>query len=335
MDGHVHEKGRQDGDRAGFEDLLRESARMHGHLCAGQVLGARMAVLGLREAGISDPRGADRKSVMVFVEMDRCAADAIQSLTGCTLGKRTLKFLDYGKMAATFVNLQTDKAVRVVARDDSREKVRQHIPGIEDKYEAQIEAYKIMDDRALFEVQNVSVQVRPEDMPGKPLRRTQCSVCREYVQDMREVVRNGEVFCRPCAEGGYYSGQDLFKRSVMQNSHNALEVRSKVWIESDGEPVFGRGRLFLLEAIDTHGSINRAAAEVNISFRKAWSHVKAMEERLGIKLVERHAGGKNGGGAVLTNDAREFLNKYRTIDESVRNVVDNNFRNIFGSGQRS
>ncbi|MBI3592960.1 MAG: LysR family transcriptional regulator, partial [Nitrospirae bacterium] len=75
-----------------------------------------------------------------------------------------------------------------------------------------------------------------------------------------------------------------------------MEIKSKLWIEIDGEPVFGRGRSFLLNAIDRYGSINRAAKEINISYRKAWSYIKAMEERLGIKLVERQSGGKNGGG---------------------------------------
>src|SRR4030067_3479205 len=103
-----------------FEELLNESAKTHGHLCPGQVLGVRMSMLGLRKIGIDDPKGKDRKSLIVFVEMDRCATYAVQSVTGCSLGHRTMKFLDYGKMAATFVNLKTGKAIRVVAREESR-----------------------------------------------------------------------------------------------------------------------------------------------------------------------------------------------------------------------
>ncbi len=118
----------------------------------------------------------------------------------------------------------------------------------------------------------------------------------------------------------------------MQKSHNGMDIRSKLWIEVDGEPVFGRGRRFLLEAIDTHGSINRAAQEVDISFRKAWSHVKAMEERLGVKLVERQTGGRNGGGAVLTEDARKFIKKYEALEKGVQEIVDKKFRLIFREG---
>jgi len=188
-----------------FESLLSESVRIHGHLCPGQVLGVKMSMLGLREIGISDPKGKDRKSIIVYVEMDRCATDAVQSVTGCSLGHRTMKFMDYGKMAATFVNLKTGRAVRVIAKEESRQKAKEYFPEMENKYEAQREAYKIMPDEELFDVMEVTVKVAPEDMPGRPLRRVKCDSCGEYVQDLREVYRDGKVLCRPCADSGYYT----------------------------------------------------------------------------------------------------------------------------------
>jgi formylmethanofuran dehydrogenase subunit E len=188
-----------------FEALLKESVRVHGHLCPGQVLGVKMSMLGLREAGIADPRGKDRKSIIVFVEMDRCATDAVQSVTGCSLGHRTMKFMDYGKMAATFHNTKTGKAVRVVAREDSRAKAKEFFPEIENKYAAQLEAYKVMDDKDLFDVMEVSVKLDEKDQPGRPLRRVQCEACGEFVQDMREVTSDGKILCVPCAGGGYYT----------------------------------------------------------------------------------------------------------------------------------
>ncbi len=120
----------------------------------------------------------------------------------------------------------------------------------------------------------------------------------------------------------------------MQKSHNGLNIRSKIWIEIDGEPVFGRGRRFLLEAIDTHGSINRAAQEVDISFRKAWGYIKAMEDRMGVKLIERRTGGKNGGGAMLTDEARDLLKKYEALETGIQEIVDKRFRTIFKEGTR-
>ena len=191
-----------------FEQLLSESVKTHGHLCPGQVLGVRMSMLGLAAIGTPDAKGRDRKSIIVFVEMDRCAADAVQSVTGCSLGHRTMKFMDYGKMATTFVNTKTGKAVRVVAKEESRQKAKEHFPEIENKYSAQLEAYKIMSDNDLFAVMEVNVKISREDMPGRPLRRVQCDSCGEHVQDMREVYREGKVLCVPCAEGGYYELKD-------------------------------------------------------------------------------------------------------------------------------
>jgi formylmethanofuran dehydrogenase subunit E len=187
-----------------FGTLLEESVRIHGHLCPGQVLGVRMSLVGMREAGISEPKGAQRKDLIVFVEMDRCATDAVQSVTGCSLGKRTLKYMDYGKMAATFINLRTGRAVRVIAREDSRELAEHYFPEIDNKHRAQIEAYKIMPEGELFDAMEVQVELKPEDMPGRPFRRVRCEECGEYVQDMRELQRDGKVFCRPCGLGGYY-----------------------------------------------------------------------------------------------------------------------------------
>ncbi|TAN40377.1 MAG: formylmethanofuran dehydrogenase [Nitrospirae bacterium] len=192
-------------DNKDFDRLLGESARIHGHLCPGQVLGVKMSMLGLREIGISDPKGKDRKSLIVFVEMDRCATDAVQSVTGCSLGHRTMKFMDYGKMAATFLNLKTGKAVRVIAKEESRQRAKGYFPEIENKYTAQLKAYKIMPDAELFDLMAVTVSIPPEDMPGRPLDRVTCDACGEQVQDMREVSKDGRTLCRPCAGPGYYT----------------------------------------------------------------------------------------------------------------------------------
>lgn len=136
--------------------------------------------------------------------MDRCATDAVRSVTGCSLGHRTMKFMDYGKMAATFLNTLTGKAVRVYAKEESRQKAKEYFPEIENKYAAQLEAYKVMSVEELFSVMDVAVNVAPEDMPGRPMGRVQCDSCGEYVQDMREVCQDGKVLCVPCAKGGYY-----------------------------------------------------------------------------------------------------------------------------------
>ncbi|HUI66960.1 MAG TPA: FmdE family protein [Nitrospirota bacterium] len=196
---HMIEEGKLE-----FEKLLAESVRSHGHLCPGQVLGVKMSLRGLSEIGIGDPKCRERKDFMVIVEMNSCVFDAVQSVTGCSPGRRTLRLMDYGKMAMTLVNLKTGRSVRLLAREDSRKRAKEYAPEIEDVYAAQCEAYKVMSDEELFEVTYVEVLLRPEDIPGRPLRRIRCDSCGEQVQDMREICREGKVLCKPCADGGYY-----------------------------------------------------------------------------------------------------------------------------------
>jgi formylmethanofuran dehydrogenase subunit E len=187
-----------------FDELLEKSTAIHGHVCGGQVIGVRMAMLGLGAIGIADPRGLDRKKFYVLVEIDRCATDAIQTVTGCSLGKRSLKWLDYGVMAATFVNLEDDRAVRIIAREESREISKKYCPEIKDKYKRQLAAYRIMADDELFTIQQVRVNIPAEDMPGRPMKRVQCEKCGDWVQDCREIEKDGLTMCRSCAHGRYF-----------------------------------------------------------------------------------------------------------------------------------
>jgi len=188
-----------------LDELLEECGRLHGHMCAGQLLGARMAILGCRLIGIGDPRGGDRKKLIVWVEIDRCMADAVSAVTGVRLGKRSLKYLDYGKVAAAFLNTETSKAVRIVALEESRSLADARYPQIEKKDERQFRAYREATDDELFKVEPVEVDYNEMDAPGRPRSRVICASCREGVNDGREVrVADGSVLCRPCASGGYY-----------------------------------------------------------------------------------------------------------------------------------
>jgi formylmethanofuran dehydrogenase subunit E len=184
-------------------EYLDLAAQSHGHMCPGQVLGVRMAMRGLAELGFDDP-AKFRKRLMTFVEIDRCATDAVSLVTGCRLGRRSLKFVDYGKVAATFVDLETRRAVRVLARDDSRAKAKSMFPAIAEESKRQLEAYKVMDEAELFVVENVEVNLAPEDLPGRPRSRVACSECGEGINDGRERQVNGRVLCRSCAGENYY-----------------------------------------------------------------------------------------------------------------------------------
>ncbi len=193
-----------------LEPLLEAAAVAHGHLCAGQVLGVRMAMHACALLGITDPRGTDRKRLVTFVEIDRCATDAIGVVTGCRLGKRALKFVDFGKMAATFVDLtrpsgpDTYAGVRIAARESSKDLARQRFPNIENKNEQQMTAYRHLSDDELFTVQQVEVLLPPNEFPGYKGPRIACARCGEGINYRREVVVDGDTLCRSCASPATY-----------------------------------------------------------------------------------------------------------------------------------
>ena len=211
-----------------LDSLLREAEVAHGHLCAGQVLGVRMALLGCHMLGIEDPRGlvnrADRKRLVTFVEIDRCATDAIAVVTGCRLGKRALKFRDWGKMAASFLDLgrpadpelgreaiAAGRAVRIAALESSKDRACELYPHIEGKNAQQMLAYRELPDEELFATEWVSIPLHPREMPGYKSPRIACAVCGEGINYDREVIRenaDGEraTLCQACAfpEARYY-----------------------------------------------------------------------------------------------------------------------------------
>ena len=191
-----------------FEEYEQLAAQAHGHMCAGQVLGLRMALFGLKLLGIEDPTGKDRKRLVTYVEIDRCVTDAIPVVTGCRMGKRALKFRDFGKVAATFCDLETGRAFRVAALDSSKQRAREMYPHIESRNEQQMRAYREMPDDELFDAKAVRVRIGPEDLPGYKSAPAICSVCGEGVSFRREVMRGGDVLCRACAGDSYYEAAE-------------------------------------------------------------------------------------------------------------------------------
>src|SRR6201998_1566814 len=187
-----------------LDDYLNDAERAHGHLCAGQVLGVRMAMLGVARLGLEDPQGKDRKRLVTFVEIDRCATDAVAVVTGCRLGKRALKFRDWGKVAATFVDVRPGRAIGIAAKGSSKALARQMHPEIADKNQQQMLAYHEIADDDLFTTQWVKVNLQPEEFPGYKGERVVCEACGEGINFRREVRRNGKVLCRACAGESYY-----------------------------------------------------------------------------------------------------------------------------------
>ncbi len=188
-----------------FDKLLEGSAKEHGHLCPGQVVGVRMALLGLELIGLENPKETrDIKKIIVYVEIDRCATDAISYVTGVKLGRRSLKFKDFGIMAATFVNLETNQAYRIVSTESSRSIAKSYASHIEDPHEQQLEAYKVMPLSDMFEVEKVHIEIKASDMPGPAGYKTACDVCGIIIRDAKEVRVNEKALCHYCADTTYY-----------------------------------------------------------------------------------------------------------------------------------
>lgn len=207
-----------------FDTLLEQSAKAHGHLCPGQVVGVRMAMLGCRLLGLDQPTSREQiKKFLVYVEMDRCTADAVAHVTGVKLGRRSLKFMDYGIMAATFVHLETSRAYRILSTEESRALSDIYAPEENRKSQQQLIAYKKMPDSVLFKVQEVQVNVNELDLPGPTRKKTVCSRCGQVVRDGREIILDQKPVCKPCSDESYFS-----------------HPREILWPDMDWSPADGR-----------------------------------------------------------------------------------------------
>lgn len=193
-----------------FDILLGKGREFHGEVCPGIVMGTRIAMAGMRELGM-DPSKRNR-DLMVYVEIDRCMADAVQAVTGITMGHRTLKYRDYGKFAATFVDMATGKAVRVSAvegppvnkdNDDEKSDESNKKSGMPDMKDM-VEKLSKVPEEELLVIEEVKVDIPPQDIPGFPKYRAYCEECGDRVLDRREVIVDGRTLCKACADGPYY-----------------------------------------------------------------------------------------------------------------------------------
>lgn len=175
-----------------FEQDVKRAEEYHGHLCSGQCIGVKMGRYGMELIGV-DP-DVNPKDIMVFVECNRCPADAIGVVTGCKVGKRTYYFYDYGKVACSFLNLKTGKAVRI------QRKKRMHPEEGEDM----VAFYKNLPNDVFFKVEEIQIPIKPTDMPGPPVQVSACETCGEDITDGRQVEKEGRTLCKSCAGQSYY-----------------------------------------------------------------------------------------------------------------------------------
>jgi formylmethanofuran dehydrogenase subunit E len=192
-----------------MEKLIALSAQAHGHLCPGQVIGVRMSMLGLGLLGYPCPLAwPEIKNVVGFVEIERCLADAVGTATGLRLGRGSLKFVNLGLLAATFLDIPTWRAVRVISKDDARDLVDQYVPGENDAHARQTAAYRQMSDYELFEVQNVTVHLPPDELPGARPPKVVCDQCGVNIRSGQVKKINGRNLCAVCADQAYFTIND-------------------------------------------------------------------------------------------------------------------------------
>jgi len=185
-----------------LEELLAASAARHAHLCPRQVLGVRMGVLGGWFLALDVPR--QDKRLLVILETDGCVVDGLTAATGCSVGHRTLRIEDLGKVAATFVDIQTEQAVRIAPRPDLRAHAVEYAPEATNRWQTYLLAYQRMPVEALLLAQPVQLVRPPAEIVSRPGARAMCQQCREEIINEREVTRNGRTLCRSCADGAYY-----------------------------------------------------------------------------------------------------------------------------------
>lgn len=217
-----------------FQSLLASSVAEHGHLCPGQVIGVRMAMLGCRLIGLNEPKSREQvKKLLVYIEMDRCTADAVAHVTGVKLGRRSLKYVDYGIMAATFINLETGSSYRVLSTEEARDLATVYAPEFETPSQRQIAAYQRMPDSVLFRVQSVHVNISEFDLPGPTRRKVACSRCGQVIRDARERMIDGLPVCKPCTQDSYFT-----------------HAREVTWPDMDGLPDRGHDHCAPAQADD-------------------------------------------------------------------------------------
>lgn len=191
-----------------LHDILEASSARHTHLCPRQVLGARIGLAGAAALGFDLPRGDKR--LLIILETDGCFADGVEIATGCTVGHRTLRVEDYGKIAATFVDTKASRALRVAPRLDVRQRAYHYAPGEPRHYFAQLRGYQVMPEHELLTFQPVQLAVPVGQILSRAGVRVNCEACGEEIINEREVLLDGHVFCTACASGGYYSQQVVF-----------------------------------------------------------------------------------------------------------------------------
>ncbi len=191
-----------------IEALVAASSRTHGHLCPGQVVGVRMAILGLGLLGYPCPLPyPEIKNIVGVVEVERCLADAVATASGLRFGRGSLKLIDLGLLAASFGEISSGRAVRVLSNDRARDLAAEYAPNASSPQQAQIDAYMVMPNDELFDVSWIKLSIPAHKMPGVRPEKVACDQCGVLVRSGQIRVRQGRSLCPVCAGDAYFSIQ--------------------------------------------------------------------------------------------------------------------------------
>ncbi|HMS01114.1 MAG TPA: FmdE family protein [Anaerolineales bacterium] len=179
----------------------------HSHLCPRQILGVRFALKGMLVHGFD--LSLRPKHLLVIAETDGCFVDGVIAVTKCTVGHRSLRIEDYGKIAVTFVNVRTGQAFRISPKLDVRVRANEYAPEEKRHYFAQMQAYQTMPDEELMNIREVTLNLSLDEVISHSGKRVNCDRCGEEIINEREMIIEGRVYCKSCAEGGYYEKKSV------------------------------------------------------------------------------------------------------------------------------
>lgn len=292
-------------EKISLTELLSQSARLHAHLCPRQILGVRMGLAAGDALALTLPQ-ADKR-LFTFMETDGCTADGVSVATGCWVGRRTMRVVDFGKIAATFVDTLTGSAIRVHPHPDSRSGWLRYAPQAPDRWHGHLAAYQVMPDSELLIVEPVQLTVSLEALISRPEARTQCEQCGEEIINDRQIQVAGRILCRACSGDRYFVPKPFHPDRLEDPQANILEQEMRPHKQAAVVSIIGRsgvGKTSLLEKLIGElkrrgyrvGTVKHHAHpgfEIDRPGKDSWRHAQAGSQHVVIAAPDRVASIRN------------------------------------------
>jgi formylmethanofuran dehydrogenase subunit E len=273
-----------------LQELLARSAASHHNLCPRQVLGVRMGMLAGKTLNLDLPQ--TDKRLFAFVECDGCGMGGIAAATGCLVERRTMRVLDYGKLAATFVDTHTGRTIRISPKPECRETADQAALDGADRWHRQLAAYQVLPDEDLFIVEPVQLSVSLEAIISQPNLRVSCEECREEITNGREVLTGGKTLCRACA-GDHYYRREGESPAAPDSSPNPIPVITVIGKSKPGKMVLIENLIRELTGSGLRiGAVKRhfhEGFEIDHQGKDSWRYARAGSQQVVIAAPDKFA----------------------------------------------